>query len=45
MLDNEVSEIVNQINENTQKIKDLKEALEISETRRKTAEKMVTEIK
>jgi len=45
MLDNEVSEIVNQINENTQKIKDLKEALEISETRRKTAENMVSEIK
>ena len=45
MLDNEVSEIVNQINENTNKIIDLQNQLELSETRRKTAEDMVSKIK
>lgn len=45
MVDSEVSEVVEQINKNTQKINDLKEALELSETRRETAEKMVYEIK
>ena len=44
-MDNKVSEIVNQINENTSKIVDLKQQLELSETRRETAEKMLTEIK
>ena len=45
MLDNDVSEIVDQINENTNKIIDLKKELELSETRRETAEKMLSDIK
>lgn len=45
MLDKEISEIVNHINENTQKIDALKEELRLSETRRETAEDMVSKIK
>lgn len=45
MLDKEISEIVNHINENTQKIDALKKELRLSETRRETAEGMVSKIK
>ena len=45
MLDKEISEIVDHINENTQKIDALKEELRLSVTRRETAEGMVSKIK
>ena len=49
MLDNDISEIVDKINENTQKINEkisnLEEDLRLSETRRETAENMVSKIK
>jgi len=49
MLDNNESnackEIIDLINNNNEKIVSLQEQLELSETRRETAEKMLTEIK
>ena len=45
MLDNEISEIVKRINENTKKIDALNEELKFSEARRETAENLLSQIK